>query len=62
MQEYIENGTQLGWLIDIKQYKVFIYPPGNIIEELDNPQTLNGENLLPGFALDLSQVWLCRRY
>ncbi|PMB40562.1 hypothetical protein CEN40_22115 [Fischerella thermalis CCMEE 5205] len=57
MQEYIENGTQLGWLIDRKQRKVFIYRPGNIIEELDNPQTLSGESLLPGFVLDLSQIW-----
>jgi Uma2 family endonuclease len=57
MQEYIENGTQLGWLIDRKQRKVFIYRPGNVIEELDNPQTLSGESLLPGFVLDLSQVW-----
>ncbi|MBD2433414.1 MULTISPECIES: Uma2 family endonuclease [Fischerella] len=57
MQEYIENGTQLGWLIDRKQRKVFIYRSGNIIEELDNPQTLGGESLLPGFVLDLSQVW-----
>ncbi|PMB23908.1 Uma2 family endonuclease [Fischerella thermalis] len=57
MQEYIDNGTQLGWLIDRKQCKVFIYRPGNIIEELDNPQTLSGESLLPGFVLDLSQIW-----
>ncbi|WP_337884340.1 Uma2 family endonuclease [Fischerella thermalis] len=57
MQEYIENGTQLGWLIDRKQRKVFIYRSGNIIEELDNPQTLSGESLLPGFVLDLSQIW-----
>ncbi|OKH15280.1 hypothetical protein NIES592_04020 [Fischerella major NIES-592] len=34
MQEYIENGTQLGWLIDRKQRKVFIDHPGNVIEEL----------------------------
>lgn len=32
IQEYIENGTQLGWLIDRKQRKVFIYRPGNVIE------------------------------
>ncbi len=57
MQEYIDNGTELGWLIDRKQRKVFIYRPGNIIEELDNPQVLSGESLLPGFVLDLNQVW-----
>lgn len=57
MQEYIDNGTQLGWLIDRKQQKVFIYRPGQAVEELDNPQTLTGEDLLPGFVLDLSQIW-----
>jgi Uma2 family endonuclease len=57
MQEYIDNGTQLGWLIDRKQRKIFIYRPGQAVEELDNPQTLTGEDLLPGFVLDLSQIW-----
>lgn len=57
MQEYIDNGTQLGWLIDRKQRQVFIYRPNTAIEELDNPKTLDGEPLLPGFVLDLSQVW-----
>jgi Uma2 family endonuclease len=57
MQEYIDNGTQLGWLIDRKQRRVFIYRPNNAVEELDNPRTLSGEPLLPGFVLDLSQVW-----
>jgi Uma2 family endonuclease len=57
MQEYIDNGTQLGWLIDRKQRKVFIYRPQVAVEELNNPDTLSGESLLPGFVLNLSQVW-----
>lgn len=57
MQEYMDNGTQLGWLIDRKQRQVFIYRPNTSVEVLDNPQTLSGESLLPGFVLDLSQVW-----
>ena len=57
MQEYIDNGVKLAWLIDRKQRKVFIYRPNCVVEELDNPQTLTGENLLPGFVLDLSQIW-----
>ncbi|MBG1244502.1 Uma2 family endonuclease [Nostoc sp. NZL] len=57
MQEYIDNGTQLGWLIDRKQRQVFIYRPNIAVEVLDNPKTLYGEPLLPGFVLDLSQVW-----
>ncbi|MFN6486887.1 MULTISPECIES: Uma2 family endonuclease [unclassified Nostoc] len=57
MQEYIDNGTQLGWLIDRKQRRVFIYRPNIAVEQLDNPNTLNGEPLLLGFVLDLSQIW-----
>ncbi len=57
MQEYIDNGTQLAWLIDRKQRKVFIYRPNCGVEELDNPQTLTGEDILPGFVLDLSEIW-----
>jgi Uma2 family endonuclease len=57
MQEYIDNGTQLGWLIDRKQHQVFIYRPDITVQVLDNPTSLSGEALLPGFLLDLSQVW-----
>lgn len=57
MQEYIDNGAQLAWLIDRKQRQVFIYRPNCGIEELDNPQTLTGEDILPGFVLDLSEIW-----
>jgi Uma2 family endonuclease len=57
MQEYINNGTQLGWLIDRKQRQIFIYRPNIQVEILDNPQTISGEPLLPGLVLDLSPVW-----
>ena len=57
MQEYIENGAILGWLIDRKNRKVEIYHPGQDGLILDNPSTLSGENILPGFVLDLTEVW-----
>ncbi|MEH2245205.1 Uma2 family endonuclease [Nostoc sp.] len=56
MQEYIENGAQLGWLIDRKNKRVEIYRPGKDVEILDNPGSLSGENILPGFVLDLQQI------
>jgi Uma2 family endonuclease len=56
MQEYIENGTQLGWLIDRKNKRVEIYRPGKDVEILGNPASLSGENILPGFVLDLQQI------
>ncbi|MEH2164945.1 MAG: Uma2 family endonuclease [Nostoc sp.] len=56
MQEYIENGVQLGWLIDRKNKRVEIYRPGKDVEILDNPASVSGENVLPGFVLDLQHI------
>lgn len=56
MQEYIENGAQLGWLIDRKNKRVEIYRPDKDVEILDNPTNLSGENVLPGFVLNLQQI------
>ncbi len=57
MQEYIENGAKLGWLIDRKNCKVEIYRQGFDVEILDNPASLSGEDILPGFILDMVEVW-----
>jgi Uma2 family endonuclease len=58
MEEYMnEPGIQLGWLIDRKQRKVYIYRPGLPEECLDNPATVSGELVLPGFILNMSKVW-----
>ncbi len=57
MQEYINNGTRLGWLINRKNRQVEIYRPGREKEILDNPTTLSGEDILTGFVLNLSLIW-----
>ncbi|MGB6296870.1 MAG: Uma2 family endonuclease [Rivularia sp. (in: cyanobacteria)] len=57
MQEYIENGAKLGWLIDRKNCKVEIYRQGFDVEILDNPASLSGEDILPEFILDMAEVW-----
>ncbi|MEH2117653.1 Uma2 family endonuclease [Nostoc sp.] len=58
MEEYMnEPGIQLGWLIDRKQRKVYIYRPGLPNECLDNPATVSDESVLPGFILNMSKVW-----
>ena len=57
MREYIANGSCLGWLIDRKNQKVEIYRQNQDVEILDNSRTLSGEDLLPGFVLDLTDVW-----
>jgi Uma2 family endonuclease len=57
MQEYLDNGCRLGWLIDAKTRQVEIYRPGQPIEVLQAPVTLSGEEVLPGFVLDLYRLF-----
>lgn len=57
MQEYIENGTLLGWLINRRSKQVEIYRPKQKVEILDSPQSLSGEDILPGFLLNLETIW-----
>ena len=57
MQEYLDNGAKLGWLINRKKKQVEIYRPDREVEVLNNPSTLSGEDLLPGFVLKLAKIW-----
>ncbi len=57
MREYIDNGALLGWLIDPQHRRVEIYRPGFDVEVLENPAELSGEEVLPGFVLNLRRVW-----
>jgi Uma2 family endonuclease len=57
MQEYIDNGALLGWLIDRKRQRVYVYRPGVSVECLDNPASVSGDPVLPGFVLDFSKIW-----
>jgi len=57
MQEYIENGTVLSWLIDRQKHQVHIYRPDASIEILDHPSSVSGDPIMQGFTLDLSKIW-----
>ena len=57
MQEYIDNGTLLGWLIDRQNRKVYIYRPNREVEILDNPEAVSGNPELPGFILRMGKIW-----
>ena len=57
MVEYMENGTRLGWLVDPQLRRVHVYRPGQQVEVLDAPDSVSGEAVLPGFALDLARIW-----
>jgi Uma2 family endonuclease len=57
MQEYMSNQVKLGWLINRKLRQVEIYRLGKPVEVLECPMQLSGEDILPGFILDLQMVW-----
>ncbi|WP_107667630.1 Uma2 family endonuclease [Cyanothece sp. BG0011] len=57
LQEYIDNGVKLGWLIDRKNRQVHIYRPQTTVKCLENPTTLSGDPILPGFRLKMDKIW-----
>ncbi|MEZ5426626.1 MAG: Uma2 family endonuclease [Pyrinomonadaceae bacterium] len=56
LEEYIENGVRLGWLIDPIERKVHIYRGNGEVEILENPQVVSGEDVLPDFEIDLTEI------
>ena len=53
MEQYLANGALLGWLIDPYRRRVYIYRPGVPVEVLDDPETVSGGEVLPGFVFDV---------
>ncbi len=56
MREYIDNGSLLGWLINPQDNQVEIYRTGQAVKILENPTQLSGEDVLPGFSLNLEKI------
>ena len=57
MQEYMDNGARLGWLINRRDREVEVYRVGLSKEILKSPQSLSGEDVLPAFVLDMTAIW-----
>lgn len=57
MREYQENGARLGWLLDPQRQQAEVYRLGQPVEVLQNPETLSGEDVLPGFVLTLKPIF-----
>ncbi|HEY0723330.1 MAG TPA: Uma2 family endonuclease [Pyrinomonadaceae bacterium] len=57
MSEYIANGASLGWLIDPRTHRVYVYRPDEEVVVLENPESVSGEPLLPGFVLETAELW-----
>jgi Uma2 family endonuclease len=57
MKEYVANGLRLGWLIDPPARRVYVYRPGREVEILENPAQVSGDPELPGFVLEMAEIW-----
>ena len=57
MQEYLDNGARLGWLIDPIDKNIYIYQSNQPVICLDEPKTISGDPVLPGFVLNLQKIW-----
>ena len=57
MAEYMENGAQLGWLIDPFEKRVYVYRPRKRVQCLETPATLYGDPILRGFVFPISEIW-----
>jgi Uma2 family endonuclease len=57
MAEYMANGARLGWLIDPYKKDVYIYRPGEAVQQLENPTSISGDPVLQGFVLNLAEIW-----
>ena len=57
LEEYVENGAALGWLIDPQARTVYIYRPRTVVQRVDNPQKISGDPVLPGFTLEVDRLW-----
>ena len=56
MEEWMENGCRLGWLVDPIGRNTHIYYPNQKPAILPFTETLSGEKVLPGFELKLESV------
>jgi Uma2 family endonuclease len=57
MQEYQRLGVRLGLLMNPQDRQVEIYCIGREVEVLDLPMSINCEEVMPGFVLNLSRIW-----
>lgn len=56
MSDWMDNGCQLAWLIDLDNQITYIYRPQQDRQEIKGLVILSGETVLPGFTLDLGHL------
>ena len=60
MQEWMDGGARLGWYLDPYQIRAYIYRRGQAVEIRDDPETLSGEDVLPGFTFEVRRLIFAR--
>ena len=60
MQEWMDGGARLGWCLDPYEIRAYIFRPSRAVEILDNPETLSGEDVLPGFVFEVRRLTFAR--
>ena len=58
MQEYLDSGARLGWLLNPRDRQAEIYRPDQELEVMTAPDRLSGDPILPGFSLNLAWLWV----
>lgn len=56
MNEWMDNGCRLGWLIDVDKEVVYIYEGSQERTHKDFNKSLSGEPVLTGFKLKLAEL------
>jgi Uma2 family endonuclease len=55
--EYFETDTRLMWLVDPEALTVRLYREGRVTGTLSRGDTLKGDEVVPGFAIDLDDLF-----
>ena len=56
MNEYIANGVGLAWLLDPIENRAHVYRPSEPVQEIEKPEVLSGDPVLPGFRFDFREI------
>lgn len=57
MREYVENGARLGLLIDPRERRLYAYRGEGAVDVYENPESFPFDPVIPGFVLDLREIW-----
>ncbi len=57
MDKWVKHGARLAWLIDSEAKSIYVYRPGQSVELVQNVSSITADPILPGFTLDLTQIW-----